>query len=37
MPVPVMAQSMDELIAGAQAEGRLSTIALPHTGATTAR
>jgi putative spermidine/putrescine transport system substrate-binding protein len=30
MPVPVMAQSMEELIAGAQAEGRLSTIALPH-------
>jgi putative spermidine/putrescine transport system substrate-binding protein len=30
LPVPTMAQSMDELVAGAQAEGRLSTIALPH-------
>jgi putative spermidine/putrescine transport system substrate-binding protein len=27
---PVSSQTMDELIAGAQAEGRLSTIALPH-------
>jgi putative spermidine/putrescine transport system substrate-binding protein len=28
--LPAMAQSMDELIAGAQAEGSLTTIALPH-------
>jgi putative spermidine/putrescine transport system substrate-binding protein len=27
---PASSQTMDELIAGAQAEGRLSTIALPH-------
>ncbi len=27
---PAASQTMDELIAGAQAEGRLSTIALPH-------
>jgi putative spermidine/putrescine transport system substrate-binding protein len=29
-PTLTFAQSMDEILAGAQAEGRLSTIALPH-------
>jgi len=30
MPIAASAQSMDELIAGAKAEGMLTTIALPH-------